>query len=492
MKDIYNMFIPKFSEEETNEIYKKIDPKKNRACNNNILWGSNSKEYSGNYYGHSLKRSQLSDCCFDNAQFDHTSLSGSTISNVKFRNTCTFDSVYLEQSTLTDVDFESNLYITNCNFSNSQLKHLHFRDLEIRSTYFDNCYMDECDFYNCKIRSTMFDNSYMVNCKLINCNMRNLNIEFLTLEKCDLTGTTISYFQLPYIIGIFDKENKILSSYVGIHQNKTIPITDYLKNVNEAIIYFTGLEEYFPLANLYYAKGEYNIAYNCIQHGIKKCLLVNDIRMIENFCKLGQTYDLLNITDIQQILRSVDKMIEKQRNTTLYSLLLSKSYHLKASLSQNSSKAKLEIVINTNISGENFDVVSKFCNDVDSIISCIMPNRLTTSYQLSHNSPFEICLTCIGLTADLIAVSGFIYSFISNKLDKNAKLSPEIEAYIKKSNEMYIESLNNEFDAFEQIINNTKKSKQASIIKEFRGKIITTATNQIDKDLALLVSQSAQ
>ena len=446
---------------------------------------------NGDYYGHSLKRSQLSDCCFDNAQFDHTSFSGSSLNKIVFKDNCTFNSVYLEQCVLTNIRFSDGLHIENCNFSNSQLKQLEFENLEIRSTYFDNCYLDKCEFNNCKIRSTMFDGAYMVNCKFKNCNMRNLNIEFLTIEKCELLETTISYFQLPYIIGIFNKDNKIMSSYVGIHGTKVIPIKEYLSNIMDAIIYFTSLEEYFPLANLYYAKGENEIAYSCIQHGIDKALLANDIRMVENFCKLGQSYDLIKIADIQEILRRVDKTIEKQRHSTMYGLLLAKSYHLKAALSQNNSKSKLEIIINTNISENDFDIVSKFCNDIDSIISCIMPNKLTTSYQLSHNSPFEICLTCIGLTADLIGISGFIYSYISNNLSKNAKISPEIEAYIKKSNEMYIESLNNEFDAFEQIISNAKKSKQTSIIKEFRGKIITTATNQIDKDLALLVSQSS-
>ena len=43
-----NIFIPQFSEEEISVVYEKLDPKSNRACNNNILWSSSSKTYSGN------------------------------------------------------------------------------------------------------------------------------------------------------------------------------------------------------------------------------------------------------------------------------------------------------------------------------------------------------------------------------------------------------------------------------------------------------------
>lgn len=34
---MHNRFIPQFSNEEINNVYQKLDPKSNRACNNNIL-----------------------------------------------------------------------------------------------------------------------------------------------------------------------------------------------------------------------------------------------------------------------------------------------------------------------------------------------------------------------------------------------------------------------------------------------------------------------
>lgn len=338
----------------------------------------------------------------------------------------------------------------------------------------------------------MFDGSLLTNCSLLNCNMRNLNIEFAIMENCDLSGTTISFFQFPYIIGIFSKTNNIKNAFVGINKTQTIPIEEYLYDINDVITYFSGLEEYFPMANLYYAKGEYDIAYNCILSGIQKALSKNDIRMVENFCKLGQVYDLLSIGDIKDILKDVDKAIETKRNHHMYGLLLSKSYHLKAAISQNSSKAKLEIIVDTNVDAKHFDIIGKFCHDIDDIISSIFPNKISTTYQLSHNSPFEICLTCIGMTADLIAVAGSLYQFISQKMNKKAQITSEIKEYIENSNNMYLSSLNNEFDLLEQALKGRKKSEYKEIIQDFRGKIITTATEQINKDFALLVSLSSQ
>lgn len=482
-------YIPRFDKSEIDKVHKKLNPQINRACNNNLLFSSGTQSYSGNYYGHSLKRSNLRNCTFDNANFDHTSFCGSILSNILFKANCKFESVYMEQSTLVDTIFEKGIHMENCNFSNSYIKNMSLDSSEIRGVYFDNCLLKECSFVDCKIRASMFDGAFLANCSIINCNMRNLNIEFATIQNCDLSGTTISYYQLPYIIGIFSNSNIKDTLCVGIHNTETIPMDQYLKNINDSIVYFTSLEEYFPLANLYYAKKENEIAYNCIFNGIDKALLNNDIRMVENFCVLGQTYELLSIKDIQKILKEVDMKIEKERYSSIYNLLLSKSYKLKGIVNLNQSKSKLEIVINTNIEAEQFDLVSMFCNDIDKIISKFLPDKVTTTYQLSHNSPFEIVLTCIGVTADLITIASPLYHYISKKMKKNIVITPELEEYIKTSNAMYMNSLNNQFDLFEQAIKGKKKSEYNDIIKEFRGKIITTASEQVSKDFALLVSQ---
>lgn len=488
MKYRNNGYIPAFNKTQINEVSQKFNPKSNRACNNNILFSAGKDIYSGDYHGYSLKRSNLVNCSFDNANFDHTSFCGSILENVTFKSNCNFESVYLEQSVLSNVIFENGIHIENCNFSNSQLKNLSFNESELRSIYFDNCTLYDCSFNKCKIRASMFDGAFLSNCSLNNCNMRNLNIEFAIMEKCDLSGTTISFFQFPYIIGIFSKTNKIENSFVGINKTQTISVSEYLNDLDDVLIYFSGLEEFFPLANLYYAKGKYDIAYNCILSGIKKALSTNDIRMIENYCKLGQIYDLLSISDIKDILKDVDKAIEAKRHNQMYGLLLAKSYHLKAAINQNSSKAKLEITINTNVDENHFDIIGEFCNDIDDIISSIFNQRISTTYQLSHNSPFEICLTCIGVAADLITLAGPLYQFISQKMSKNSQISSEIKKYIEHSNDMYIKSLNNEFDLFEQALKGKRKSGYKEIIQDFRGKILTTATEQINKDFALLVS----
>lgn len=483
MNDLY---IPMFSKPTVDKVIKKINPQKSRACNNNVLLSANDNFYSGNYYGHSLKRSYLNECSFRNANFDHTSFCGSILKNVRFQDPCTFKSVYLEECTLEHVTYEKDIYMENCSFYHSYIKDSIFNCSEMRGNHFNDCYIVNCTFNNSTIRATMFDSAYLANCSFKNCNMRNLNIEFATMKNCQLDGSIISYFQFPYIIGIFEDLSESQNIRLA-YNDKDITLKQYYNEIDEAIIYFTYLKEYFPLANLYYVKDEKEIAYNCLKTGIANALIKFDIRMVGNFCKLGQFYELFSISDIQTILKQVDETIENQKGNCMYGLLIEKSYQLKSIIAQNRNKSKLEIIVNTNVNASEFSIVSEFCQELDEIITNIMSGKITTSYQLSHNSPFEICVTCVGLTADLIAISTCIYSFISKKMD--GKMSAQMSKYIEKSNQMFLDSLNNQFDDFECIIKNTKKSEQTSIIKDFRAKIIDCTMSQINKDFDFMISQ---
>ena len=263
---------------------------------------------------------------------------------------------------------------------------------------------------------------------------------------------------------------------MGRNGTSPIPFKEYYKDIRDSIVYFTSLEEYFPMANLYYAINKPDIAYSCIMIGIEKALFNNDIRMVQNFCKLGQFYDILKASDIQKILKQVDTFIDKNKDNNIFPILLKQSYSLKGEIYQNLNKSKLEIVINTSIIEKDFNEVSELCKDIDTIICGFMPTQITTSYRISHNSPFEICVTCVGLVADLLAISGFIYSYITKRLPKDTKINPQIQEYIEQSNKAFINSLNCQFE----------------IIQDFRGKIISSATEQLNKDYTLIISQNNQ
>lgn len=477
-------FLPIFNDCEVERVISKIDPKGNRACNNNILLSSNG-HYSGNYYGHSLKRSHLDNCTFSDAQFDHTSFTGSILTNINFESTCKFECVYMEQSILLNIIFGKGINIEGCNFSHSYLQNISVCNATVRSTYFSNCFLKSCNFENSILRSTMFDSAYLIQCSFKNCDMRNLNIEFATVDACDFTDSVISYFQFPYIIGIFKnvKDNFFLSC-----DEEHMSFTDYLAQIDDSIIYFTHLREYFPLVSLYYAKGEIDLAKTYIHVGIQKAISECDIRMIGHYCRLGQCYDLLTVSESKKIIADTDQMLETQKNSELFNILLSKSYDLKSIIAQNESKSKFEIIINTTLGENEFSKVGELCQNLDQIIREY--DDVTTSYQISHNSPFEICVTCVGAVANLVKIIENIRSFVEkNKKEQvvnNNDSKNALSEKVRRHNAMYTEYLEQELDALQENLKNTKYSNYSNVISSFRGKLLSQ-TAMLQKEAEYII-----
>ena len=481
-------FIPGFSYSEKNEVLKRLDPSNNRACNNNILWSSGDGVYSGNYKGHSLKRSYLDSARFVGATFDHTSFAGSILSNIQFDRDCKFDSVYAEKSMLANIIFASDLNIINCNFSDCRINNLRFQDALLRSTYFNDSILEDCTFENCTIRSTMFDNTLLSNCRFSNCDMRNLNIEFCRVFNTEFTNSVFPYFQLPYIIGIFDNNEMPMDIYVARTNDEKISANHYLDQIQDSIIFFTSQHEYFPMANLYYLKGEEGIALSCIISGIKSAIIKSDIRMVERFCTLGQRYQLLTISDLKEILNQVDEKVKESEESVFYGALLRQFHQLKATIFEDDTKSKLEFTVSTTYTQDEFGNAGQFCMEMDALVQGIS-NDVTTSYKLSHNSPIEIILTCLGTTADLISVGQAINNYISSKMKKSSMIE-QVNEFLRESMD-YKEKLSKNFDEFEDNLKQSNKSERKYVVKKFRSELIENFNERIDSAVSLMFSMQS-
>ncbi|MBP5405404.1 MAG: pentapeptide repeat-containing protein [Clostridia bacterium] len=322
-------YIPVFTDEETDNVLKKLKPSNSKACNDNLLWGSaTSQAYSGKYHGYSFKRSNLYKVAFSSAEFDHCNFTGSILKEVIFESTCNFSSVNFQRSILDGCSFNSEETMHALNFSACILDNVDFSNNTIRGSYFNNAKINNCRFNNTVIRSTSFDNCIIKNSSFLNCNMKNLNLEFSTFINVDLENAQISFYQLPYIIGIFNEPNRLKNLLIGCGEGKTINFSDYVHNIQDSIVYFTNKNQFLPLANLYYLKGDYNIAKNCILSGVENSLLRNDYTLIKYLIKLAIILKLLDYSEINHLLNKVDLHLNKIKDDENYTYYLLQSFEM--------------------------------------------------------------------------------------------------------------------------------------------------------------------
>jgi len=481
--------IPTFTIKEEDEVMQKLQPLNSKACNNNLLWGNApNQSYSGDYHGYSFKRSNLFGTQFVNSKFDHCNFTGSILHNVRFDSDCTFSSVNFLRSILTNCSFSSQEQLHALNFSSCTLDNVDFRNIILRGSYFNSAKIVNCSFDNTKIMSTSFDNCTIKNSSFNNCNMRNLNLEFSTFIDVKLDGTQLSFYQLPYIIGIFKNPDNLKTVLVGCGKKKTITFAEYISNIHESIVFFTSKKQYLPLANLYYLINKKDIAKNCILIGIDNALLNNDYTLIKYLIKLALILELLNYSEINEIMTNIDKQLSNIKEDKNYSYYLMQSFEIQNDIQNMFNKSILNLKIETKFTNDQFNEASKLCQELDNILIATNTD-INYSFNLSHNSPIAIVLTVIGAVSDLIGISSFIYKYIEKKLNKNKKVDNKVKKLLDRNNKLFLSGVNDRISDLKRILDKTDKDKQGEVIDDFRIKLLASIGEMIDINLSLVTTE---
>ena len=478
--------IPNFSSDEYLRVLNKLNPQNSKACNNNLLWNnSSSNTFSGIFKGFSFKRSNLKYARFENAVFDHCNFTGSLFESVVFNSNTNLTSVNFLRSKFNKCEFKSNEVQHAMNFSSCIIENCVYNGNTIRGSYFNNSKIYNTKFINQKIISTSFDNCYFKDVIFDKCNIKNLNLEFATFDNVSLIDTQISFYQLPYIIGIFSEINNLKNLILGCGKGKTITFEEYCDNIQDSITYFTYLNQYLPLANLYYLKKDYENAKNSILIGIDFALIKQDFTNIKYLIRMGAIYNLLTYSEIQSILKSIDQQLSNLCEDENYKYYIMQSYEIQSDLNNILNKAVLDIKIETTLNNNQFDSASEICQEIDELLMSLNLNT-EHSFRLSHNSPITIVLSVIGLSADLISISALVYNLISKKFNKNKTVNIKKQMKLaERLNDSFLNEIGDDVDMLKIILSKSPKAEHEEIITNFRSKLLTKLGDKIDTDILL-------
>lgn len=411
------MYLPIFDSETVKKNNEFIYKGRNRVFNNkysfelNQLLTNQNKKLSGL----SIKRVSFPNVTLKSLHFSHVSFNGSIFEGTIFDN-CKLNVVHSQNCKYYNVKFynETRINVSNSDFGDSFFDNCIFENIYFNSNSFVNCVFWNCSFNNCVFRSSSFENAIFSNCTINNVNMQDLNIEFATIKNCKITHSSFSWYQIPYINHFFDNliddTNKIYA------MKKSYDLGKYLSNLEQAIIFFTSQEQYFPLINLYLADKKFDYAKAAIHYGIEESIAKKDIRMIGQFGKTGILNKLLTSSDVSRIIKKLDEIVssneyqECEYNKILY-------YKIKQQLLFPEIIPHMELSIQTGYTETDLDKVGELCNELDALI---LANGGKATFKISHNSDpllvVYIIQTAIMGTSLLYSI---IKDFLENKKQKD-------------------------------------------------------------------------
>jgi uncharacterized protein YjbI with pentapeptide repeats len=397
------------------------------ACNNNKVFEiAIGATYSGDYTRKSLKRSNLTQCKFIEADFTRVAATGSKFLKSDFID-CNINGANFQYCDFSGSSIRTEnkkIILEGSNFSESIFSDSKLHDLAIVACSFSQVLFYKSIIKNCNIKSTTFENSTFINCTFENIELRNLNLEYAEFKNVKMKNVVLPFSQMPYTFGglkyLFEtNDNVFLSSKKN--QEEKITIDEYKKSLIYLEKYYLSINEFFPLTNIYLAQKKLDYAYQSIISGLVYSVQNKDFRMLKFFCRLASISDCFSSKQLLELYNKIHEIIPAEH---LYiSELHNYEIHIgeirTLLLNNKVNKLSAQINIKTNIENQNSIDLGYLIKVLNETIRLSNDNLKWDMIEIRHNSPYELFLQISSSDYTFIISSiVFVYTVLmkSNKL----------------------------------------------------------------------------
>lgn len=345
-----------------------------------------------------IQNSHFKNCCFP-TPIIRTNVSGSRLENCTFKK-MDFENSNLQFSSLQECRFDA-CNINGSNFGNCFMDAVVFNDntfigSNFLRTQFINCRITGGEMLSSSLEFAIFDNTYFEDLRLA-----NLSMEYSEFSHVQMKNVILPFAQLPFIFGGLDyimstKDSITVSANIGKIDN--ISVDEYINTFEDWKVFFYNRELYFPLANILLAQGKKEQALETILSGIVMMINHSDYRMLKYLCKLAASHQSVSKTECRMLYSRIKELISlmSQNPAQQYSYEIHMN-DIKNILVENpKSESRLYLSIQTNISGENQQLLYSIVSSIENILDCSVFELTTKTISIRHDSPYEIIIIAIG------------------------------------------------------------------------------------------------
>lgn len=389
--------------------------------NNNRMFNSDkSEELTGEYNNLSLKRSSLINRKVRSALFNNVALTGSIFSNTNFIGAL-FDESNMQYCQFINNSIENvNILSTNLSYSNyynNEFKNVVFKGSTVAEILFEKCVFDNCTF-----TSSMLENTVFSSCVFSHVIFENTNIEYTEFKNCTFKRLTIPMGQVPYVFGLLpiileNEENIILSA-----DTQLVSTEEYLKLLNSFAIYYSSINEFFPLANIFMSSENTEKAFYYIEMGIEYAIKLRNFRMLKFFCKLAKTNNYIPYEKLRNLYLLIEKYVSEQtlniyeQRSFIYNI-----GEIRSLLLENiNDYPTVRIEMQTNIDSLESGKIQKFIDFIDSTINYTCTKKIS-HIEYRHNSNANFAAFISAHYSEIILTIYFLLLFSNNAIDSIQK-----------------------------------------------------------------------
>lgn len=400
------------------------------------------------YKDETLNHSILSNCKIRHVNFDNASATGSIFRTCKFLN-CSIVQTDFEFCSFYDCYFKSTSK-TIASFNNTNFIHTVFENMNFEFCTFTGALFENCVFKSVIIANSTLENAVFKNCIFQDVNLGDLNMDFVEIEQPVMNNVKLPFSQISYMFGCLQY---ILSTHDNIsitsQDGNVISIEEYKEHAIPLLIEYWENSKYkeaeffFPLANVYIAKGDYNNAVINLRDGLKNAVIEHDFRLIKFYCKLISKSGLFNSSALYNFYNIIKRFGTTNGNISLPEMknFIRNIGEIENSLFSSCNNGKLFLRFKSNISTDNAEKLGIILGKIFSFSKMkhtIHPN--TVEMSLTENSPLIISLQITGDAENLVNLLNAFFVIV--KLSQNQTFSLNFQSsYIVKNEQHLAETI---------------------------------------------------
>ncbi len=340
---------------------------------------------TGDFNDVSLKRSTLINSKIQKVDFGNAALTSSYFSDTDFSDS-TFDKSNMQYCQFIQNEWK-NVVILSTNLSYSNFYGVTFKNVTFDGSTVAEILFEKCHFENCKFISSMMENTVFLCCTFQDVKFSSSNIEYMELKKCKFKKVFFPMSQFAYVYGILhtlsDNKNNIMLTA----DNNAISLNDYLNLKESFVVYYTSVQEYFPLANFYLAENKKKFAFNCIVMGMRQAIIQRNFRMLKFFCKLAKQGNIFSYETLKKLYASIETYVSEQK----FNIYEQRSFiynigEIRSTLLESFDEyPTAQITMQTNIDSKERDKVMQFIEYIDNEINDLCTQKIS-HIEIRHNS----------------------------------------------------------------------------------------------------------
>ena len=350
------------------------------------------------------KDANLSRASFQKTLITNCIFRGAALTGAKFEN-CVIESfdfygADLEYSSLKNCKIALPSGFESIGFNDAFVYNCVFENTHIDNTTASNAYFKNTMFINSSIKYSTFENTLFENCVFNNFDFSMFNIDYIELFETKMENCVLPIMSMAYTIGGFDYiYNTNDNIFFKGKEEQKISLKNYRQEFpSNLITYFKGKKEYFPLANILFAQGEYDAALNMLFTGVFVALLAKDYRQIKFFCKMLKRSPIADFDTLRKFYSAIISKagatldsIEDYRNFVKHMAEVQTILNFPTK-----DQVAISFELQTNIDSSQTYKIAILLQELYFLESEIFTESHQLKITLSHSSPTQVKIDALG------------------------------------------------------------------------------------------------